>query len=68
MSTITGIVDFFDASKGGGFIYQENGSNVFVHMNAVKSSGLETLRVGQHVEFTVVDKAIGTEVDNIYVV
>ncbi|WP_444995270.1 cold-shock protein [Aliikangiella sp. IMCC44359] len=67
MSTITGVVDFFDASKGGGFIYQENGANVFVHMNTVKSSGLKTLKVGQHVEFTMVNKTIGSEVGNISV-
>ena len=50
-----GTVKFFDAVKGFGFIRPESGSkDVFVHVSAVQTAGMDTLSEGQRVSFEVV--------------
>jgi len=50
-----GTVKFFDAGKGVGFIQPESGEkDVFVHISALQSSGMDTLSEGQRVSFEVV--------------
>jgi len=50
-----GVVKFFNASKGFGFIQPEDGTkDVFVHISAVERSGLGSLREGQRVTFDIV--------------
>ena len=50
----TGTVKWFNLVKGYGFIEPEDGSkDVFVHINAVRSAGLDTLNEGQRVEFEI---------------
>jgi CspA family cold shock protein len=50
-----GTVKFFDAGKGFGFIQPESGEkDVFVHVSAVQSAGMDTLTEGQRVSFEVV--------------
>ncbi len=50
----TGTVKWFNPIKGYGFIELEDGSkDVFVHMNAVRSAGLDTLSEGQRVDFDI---------------
>ena len=47
-----GVVKFFNAEKGYGFITpEEGGADVFVHVSAVERSGLGTLDKGQKVSF-----------------
>jgi len=47
-----GIVKWFDATKGFGFIEPaDGGSDAFVHISAVERAGLSGLRDGQKVEF-----------------
>jgi CspA family cold shock protein len=47
-----GTVKFFNSDKGFGFITPENGgSDIFVHVSALQSSGLNSLREGQKVSF-----------------
>lgn len=54
MSTKTGTVKFFNATKGYGFIGPEDGSNdVFVHISAVERAGLGTLTENQKVGFDI---------------
>jgi len=49
-----GLVKWFDAGKGYGFIAQENGDDVFVHFSAIQNSGeYKTLAEGQAVQFDV---------------
>ena len=51
-----GIVKWFNANKGFGFIQPEGGGkDVFVHVTAVREAGLETLDENQEVEFEMVD-------------
>ncbi len=48
-----GIVKWFSDKKGFGFIEQEDGSDVFVHHSAIKSSGFRSLSEGDKVTFDV---------------
>ena len=52
-----GVVKFFNAAKGFGFIQRdEGGDDVFVHISAVERAGLEGLAEGQQLEFQLVDR------------
>ena len=51
----TGIVKWFNPSKGFGFIQPDDGGkDVFVHISAVASAGLTNLNEGQKVQYEVV--------------
>jgi cold shock protein len=51
---ITGIVKWFNDSKGYGFITpQDGGKDVFVHHSAVQGAGFKSLTEGQKVTFDV---------------
>jgi CspA family cold shock protein len=51
---ITGVVKWFNDSKGYGFITPDDGSrDVFVHFSAVQSEGFKSLKEGQRVEYQV---------------
>lgn len=48
----TGIVKFFNADKGYGFIQPEEGGNdAFVHISAVEAAGMRTLDKDQRVNY-----------------
>ncbi|MGF1607584.1 MAG: cold-shock protein [Rhodothalassiaceae bacterium] len=48
----TGTVKWFNSEKGYGFIQPENGgADVFVHISAVKKSGLFEITEGQKLEY-----------------
>ena len=48
-----GVVKWFNAEKGFGFIAMDNGPDVFVHHSAIQTDGYRTLQENQRVEFTV---------------
>ena len=51
----TGIVKWFNLTKGYGFITSDSdGSDVFVHISAVQRAGMRSLRPGQEIEYEVV--------------
>jgi cold shock protein len=50
---VSGIVKWFNATKGYGFIAQEGGKDVFVHHSAIQMDGYAVLDEGQQVEFSV---------------
>jgi cold shock protein len=57
VGTGKGVVKFFNAQKGFGFIQQDTGGeDVFVHISAVERAGLEGLAEGQQLEFNLVDR------------
>jgi CspA family cold shock protein len=52
----TGTVKWFNATKGYGFITPQNGDkDIFVHIRAVQSSGMNDLTEGQNIEFEIQD-------------
>ncbi|CAI6211116.1 Cold shock-like protein CspG [Escherichia coli] len=63
---MTGLVKWFNADKGFGFITPDNGSkDVFVHFSAIQSNDFRTLDEGQKVEFSVEDGAKGPAASNV---
>jgi CspA family cold shock protein len=53
----TGKVKWFNPTKGYGFIAPDNGSkDVFVHISAVQSSGLNGLQENQKVSFEIAEE------------
>lgn len=63
----TGIVKWFDATKGFGFISPEDGSkDVFVHHSAIRNGGgYATLSEGQRVSFEIEKGPKGPSAKNV---
>ncbi len=62
----TGIVKFFNTSKGFGFIQPDDGTkDVFVHITAVEQSGMGHLSEGQKVNFEVQQDQRGPKAVNL---
>ncbi|CAG9418029.1 cold-shock protein [Providencia sp. PROV188] len=65
-NTMTGLVKWFNESKGFGFISPEDGSkDVFVHFSAIQSDSFKTLNEGQKVSFSVENGAKGPAAVNV---
>lgn len=60
-----GIVKWFSAEKGYGFIERENGDDVFVHFSDISSDGYRTLAEGEAVDFEVVEGDRGPKAANV---
>jgi CspA family cold shock protein len=64
----SGIVKWFNNSKGYGFIQREGGGDVFVHYSAILGVGFRSLAEGQRVEFDVEEGVKGPQAQNVHVV
>ena len=75
---MTGIVKWFNADKGFGFITPDDGSkgfgfitpadgskDVFVHFSAIQNDGYKSLDEGQKVSFTIESGAKGPAAGNV---
>lgn len=62
---MTGVVKWFNSSKGFGFIGRENGPDVFVHHTAIDMDGYRKLHEGQRVEFEIEDGRKGPQAANV---
>ncbi|MCY0870544.1 MAG: cold-shock protein [Firmicutes bacterium] len=60
-----GIVKWFNAEKGFGFIEVPGGEDVFVHYSAIQGEGYKSLDEGQRVSFEVVRGARGLQAANV---
>ena len=60
-----GIVKWFNAAKGYGFIQRSNGDDVFVHFSAIQSDGFKSLNEGDRVEFEVANGDKGLKAENV---
>ncbi|HLZ12898.1 MAG TPA: cold-shock protein [Candidatus Acidoferrum sp.] len=65
MSKEQGVVKWFNASKGYGFIQRQSGEDVFVHFSAIQSEGYKSLNEGQSVEFEVKQGPKGLQAENV---
>lgn len=62
----TGIVKWFNDSKGFGFIAPDGGGeDLFAHFSAIQSQGFKTLAEGQRVSFDVTSGPKGAQASNI---
>lgn len=62
----SGIVKWFNDSKGFGFIAPEGGGDdLFAHFSAIQGSGFKTLKEGQRVSFDVTRGPKGLQAANI---
>jgi CspA family cold shock protein len=62
----SGIVKWFNNSKGFGFIIPEDGgADIFAHYSSIEMDGYKTLRAGQPVTFETINGPKGLHATNI---
>lgn len=62
---LQGVVKWFSAEKGYGFISQEGGDDIFVHFSAIQKPGYKTLEQGEVVEFEITQGQKGQQASNV---
>ena len=60
-----GVVKWFNAEKGFGFISQESGPDVFVHFSAIQETGYRALNENDKVEFELSQGPKGPQAGNV---
>jgi CspA family cold shock protein len=63
---LQGVVKWFSAEKGYGFISREDGlGDVFVHFSSIVGDGFRTLEEGERVTFDVTESPKGLKAQNV---
>ncbi|MEW6456149.1 MAG: cold-shock protein [Acidobacteriota bacterium] len=62
---LRGKVKWFNNTKGYGFIFTDDGKEVFVHYSAIQGDGFKSLDKGQNVEFELVEGPKGLTAKNV---
>ena len=62
---VEGTVKWFNDQKGFGFIEQQSGKDVFVHVSAINGTGRRTLKEGQKVTMEVTEGQKGPQAENV---
>ncbi len=60
-----GVVKWFNANKGYGFIKREEGQDLFVHFSSINMNGYKRLTEGDKVSFEVEDTDRGPQAKNV---
>jgi CspA family cold shock protein len=61
----TGVVKWFNAAKGYGFIKRDSGEDVFVHFSSIVGDGYRSLEEGARVSFAVKNGPKGLQADQV---
>jgi CspA family cold shock protein len=64
----SGVVKWFNDSKGYGFIQRDSGGDVFVHYSNILGVGFRSLTEGQKVEFEIEEGEKGPQARNVHIV
>ncbi len=65
---VSGVVKWFNDSKGYGFISRTDGEDVFVHYSSIRENGgFRSLEEGQEVEFTIGEGSKGLQAQDVVV-
>ena len=64
---VSGLVKWFNNSKGFGFIERQGDSDVFVHHTAILAEGFRSLAEGQAVTFDVIDGDKGPQASKVQI-
>jgi CspA family cold shock protein len=64
----TGVVKWFNSTKGYGFIERPDGKDVFIHHSGISGSGYRSLNEGDRVEFVVVEGQKGPQAQDVVVI
>jgi cold shock protein len=65
MAREKGVVKWFNAAKGYGFIQRNSGEDVFVHYSAIQMNGYRTLEEGTEVEYELKNGPKGLLAENV---
>jgi CspA family cold shock protein len=65
MERLKGVVNWFNNTKGYGFIGRDDGPDVFVHYSAISGEGYKALQEGDKVEFEIVEGEKGPQAANV---
>ena len=61
-----GVVKWFDAKKGFGFITTSEGhKDIFVHYSSIEGEGFRSLKDGDEVEFELIESDKGPQASNV---
>ena len=65
MAQYTGVVRWFNNSKGFGFLGRADGPDVFVHYSSIQHEGYKTLLKDEAISFDVIQGKKGLQADRV---